>query len=136
MYTCENPIYDTPRIVKDISSYKKSIFKNNNQIINSYEKQIEEKKEELQKLEAKKYQKIHKINKNEDISIKDALKNVSNLNINSNSKNDFEKKWKLFNNFDALQNIIDDPQFQDSIKTYNSKVYTIEEAIKIANNEN
>ena len=89
LYTCENPIYDTPRIVKDISSYKKSIFKNNNQIINSYEKQIEEKKEELQKLEAKKYQKIHKINKNEDISIKDALKNVSNLNINSNSKNDF-----------------------------------------------
>lgn len=143
LYTCENPVYNTPRIVKDVTAYKKSVFKNNNVMINNYEKEIEQKKEELQKLEAQKYQKIHKINKNEDISMKDAMENINKLNMNSYKKggnggkaNDIEKKWKLFNNFDALQNIIDDAQFQDSIKTYGSKVYTIEEAIKISNEEN
>ena len=61
--------------------------------------------------------------------MKKALENVNKLNI-INTNDNIEKKWKLFNNFDALQNIIDDPQFQDAIKTYPSKVYTIEEALK------
>ena len=67
--------------------------------------------------------------------MKKALENVNKLNIINNNDN-LEKKWKLFNNFDALQNIIDDPQFQDAIKTHPSKVYTIEEATKIANEQN
>lgn len=135
LYTCQNPIYNTPRIVKNINNYKKNIFKNNNNKINSYEKEIEQKKKELKNLEAQKYQKIHKINKNEDISLDKALENVNKLNI-LNDKNNVEKKWKLFNNFDALQNIIDDAQYKDAIKTYPSKVYTTEEAIKIANEQN
>lgn len=135
LYTCQNPIYNTPRIVKNIDAYKKNIFKKNNFEINTYEKQIELKKNELKSLEAKKYQKIHKINKNEEISMDKALENVNKLNIYKNN-NDIEKKWKTFKNFDALQNIINDPQFQDSIKTHSSKVYTIEEAIKISNELN
>ena len=135
LYTCQNPIYNTPRIVKDTSSYKKNIFKQNNKQINNYEQLIEQKKNELKNLEAQKYRKIHKINKNEDISMNKALENVNKLNI-INTNDNIEKKWKLFNNFDALQNIIDDPQFQDAIKTYPSKVYTIEEATKIANEQN
>ena len=57
------------------------------------------------------------------------------MNIIKNDDNS-EKKWKLFTNFDALQNIIDDPQYKDAIKTYPRKVYTIEEAIKTANEKN
>jgi len=135
LYTCKNPIYDTPRIVNDLSVYKKNIFKKNNFEINNYEKQIEAKKNELLNLEAQKYKKIQKINKNEDISIKQALENVNKMNIIKNDDNS-EKKWKLFTNFDALQNIIDDPQYKDAIKTYPRKVYTIEEAIKTANEKN
>ena len=135
LYTCQNPLYNTPQIVKDVSGYKKEVFKKNNNEINSYEKQIEHKKEELKKLEAEKYQKIYKINKNEDISINKALENVNKMNI-INNKNLSDNKWKLFTNYDALQSIIDEPQYKDSIKTYPNKVYTIEEAIKTSNEEN
>ena len=135
LYTCSNPLYNTPRIVKDVNVYKKNVFKKNNSIISDYEKQIDEKKNELKNLEAQKYQKIHKINKNEDISFDKALENVNKLNV-LNDKEDIERKWKLFKNFDALQNIIDDPQFKDSITTHPTKIYTIEEAIKTANEQN
>jgi len=135
LYTCENPLYNTPRIVKDIHVYKKNVFKKNNSEINNYEKQIEEKKNELKNLEAQKYQKIHKINKNKDISLEKALENVNKLDILKSNDN-IERKWKLFRNFDALQNILEDPQYKDAIKPYSTKIYTIEEAMKVANEAN
>jgi len=135
LYTCENPVYKTPRIVNNVNLYKKNIFKKSNNEISDFEHKINLKKKEIQNLEAKKYQKIHKINHNEDISLSNAMKNVDKINI-QNDKNDVERKWKLFNNLDALQNIIDNQQYQDAIKPYKNKVYTIEEAMKIANEEN
>ena len=135
LYTCENPIYNTPRIVNNINVYKKNILKKSNSDINEFEKKINNKKDELKELEVQKYQKIYKINHKEDITIDNAIKNIDKLNI-SKDKNDIERKWKLFKNVDALQTIIDDPQYKDSIKLYKSKVYTIEEAMSISNEEN
>ena len=135
LYTCENPLYKTPRIVKDINLYKKNKLKKSNNEINEFEKKINDKKKELKELEAKKYQKIYKINNNEDITVDSAMKNIDKLNIYNNKEN-IERKWKLFKDLDALQNIIDNPEYQDSINLYKNKVYTIEEAMKISNEEN
>lgn len=63
------------------------------------------------------------------------MKNINKIDIHNDNK-DIERKWKLFNNLDALQNIIDNQQYQDAIKPYKNKVYTIEEAMKAANEEN
>lgn len=134
LYTCENPIYNTPRIVNDINLYKKNILKKSNNEVNEYEKNINNKKKELKELEVSKYQKIYKINNNEDITTENAIKNIDKLNIHK--EDDVERKWKLFNDMDALQKIIDDPQYKDSIKLYKQKIYTIEEAMKVSNEEN
>jgi len=135
LYTCENPLYKTPRIVNNVNLYKKNIFKKSNNEISDYEHKINLKRKEIKNLEAQKYQKIHKINNNEDISLSNAMKNINKIDIHNDNK-DIERKWKLFNNLDALQNIIDNQQYQDAIKPYKNKVYTIEEAMKAANEEN
>ena len=45
------------------------------------------------------------------------------------------KKWKLFQGFDAAQYLVDDPTTRDAVKLY-GKVYTIEEAMNIASKMN
>ena len=138
LYSCDNPIYETPRIVKNINVYKKNILKKSNSEISDFEHKIKEKKKELNNLETLKYQKIHKINHNENITYENASKKINsfNYNNNDNDNDNIERKWKQFSNFDALQNIFDNPQFQDSIKLFKNKIYTIEEAMNTANQEN
>jgi len=133
LYKCSRPVYNVPRIIKDNASYKKLKFKNNNMQINSYDENINQKMEELNKLQAMKFQKIKKINYNEDISINDAMENVRKFDFTNLSNTN--KKWKLFQGFDAAQYLVDDPTTRDAVKLY-GKVYTIEEAMNIASKLN
>ena len=101
--------------------------------INSYDENINQKMEELNKLQALKFQKIKKINYNEDISMDAAMENVRKFDFTNLSNTN--KKWKLFQGFDAAQYLVDDPTTRDAVKLY-GKVYTIEEAMNFASKLN
>lgn len=131
LYGCTNPIYKVPMLVKDVSLYKKNNFKKMNNAINEVDQTISDKKKELLDLEAHKYQQIYKLNHNESIPKEKAIEKVKDRISND----DIEKKWKCFENIDALQNIIHDAQYKASVSYY-GKVYTIEEAMKAANDNN
>ena len=141
LYSCTNPIYKTPMIVNDVNKYKKNKFKHVNTQINEVDTNIDLKRQELLDLEAQKYQQIHQINTNENISKEKALQELKQKNylkkssMNKNDKSEVERKWKLFKDLDALQNIIDDVQYKSAI-SYHGKVYTIEEAMKVSNENN
>jgi hypothetical protein len=138
LYGCKNPMYKTPMLVNNMNKYKKNKFKHINNQINEVDTNIELKREELLDLEAQKFQQIHQVNNNENISKEKAIQELKKKNIQNNNKrdkSDIERKWKLFKNHDALQNIIDDVQYKSAISYY-GKAYTIEEAMKLANENN
>lgn len=136
LYSCSDPIYKVPRIVKNIDKYRQNIYKKSTSDINQVDSSIEEKKKEILNLEAEKYQKIYKLNHHKEISKEKALNEIQNKKSQIKfDKNEIERKWKLFNDYDALQNILNDAQFKSAI-TYFGKVYTIEEAMKSANDNN
>ena len=130
-------MYKTPMLVNNMNKYKKNKFKHINNQINEVDTNIELKREELLDLEAQKFQQIYQVNNNETISKEKAIQELKKKNIQNNKrdKSDIERKWKLFKNHDALQNIIDDAQYKSAI-TYYGKAYTIEEAMKLANENN
>ncbi len=127
LYNCPNPIFELPRIVKNVNGYNKLNFKKNNKEINDYDNVISKKNKELELLHAKKYMKIKKINNSENISLDKALSEIKN----KKNINDINKKWKLFQDYDALQYLNNIATAQSSIKLY-GKVYTIEEAMNIS----
>jgi len=67
----------------------------------------------------------------ENIPYEDALKIVSNKSVQV-SKN----KWKIFSNMDAIQKLFSYNENETEILKYYGKVYTIQEAIDIANKNN
>ena len=131
LYNCPNPVYEIPQIVENTNNYKKLNFKKNNKEINSYDKDIIKKNKELEILQAKKYMKIKKINNNENIPLNKALNEIKN----KKNINDINKKWKLFQDYDALQYLNNIPTAQSAIKLY-GKVYTIQEAMNISSQLN
>ncbi len=131
LYNCPNPVYQIPQIVKNTNNYKKINFKKNNNEINNYDKDIVKKNKELEILQAKKYMKIKKINDKENITLNKALDEIKN----KKNINDINKKWKLFQDYDALQYLNNIATAQSSIKLY-GKVYTIEEAMNISSQLN
>ena len=131
LYNCPNPVYELPRKVSNINGYKKLNFQKNNKEINNYDENIIKKNKELEILQAKKYMKIKKINNNENITINNALKEIKNKKY----LNDVNKKWKSFQNYDALQYLNNIPQSQSAIKKY-GKVYSLQEAINISSQLN
>ena len=123
---CKNPLFTVPRIISNINNYKKNkSIKSNNKIL-EYDNQINKKIEDLKILEAEKYIKLKEIQTGQTISIEDALKTI-NLNL--------EDKWKIFNNYDAAQNIFSE-DLKDQILTYYGKVYTLKDAIDISSKNN
>ena len=133
LYKCPKPIYNVPIIIKDNINYKKINFKNNNNEINQYDVNINDKLKELNELQAKKFMRIKKINNNEDIPLNVALENINKINFSNLSNTN--KKWQLFKGFDAAQYLMDDPTTRNSVKLY-GKVYTIDEAMNIASKMN
>ena len=63
-----------------------------------------------------------------DISYDDAYDTINNYSVDTLVNNSSEK-WKIYDNYDAVQNLLN----EDNLIKYYGKVYTIEDAIKTAN---
>ena len=131
LYDCKNPLYKVPRIISNVNNYKRLKSKHSNLEIKDYDNKINEKLEDLKKLEAEKYIKLKKIQTGESISYEDAYSEIGKYSIDKlvNSSKD---KWKIYNNYDAAQKLVDDNDNNNILK-YHGVAYTIEEATKAAN---
>ena len=131
---CNNPIYTVPRIVQNVNKYKKIKTKESNIEIQEYDKEINNKVKELKKLKANKYIKLKKIQDGELITEEDAYDIIDKISLDK-LLNNSKENWKFYNNFDAAQNLYDDVNYSSSLK-YHGLVYTIDDAVKIANENN
>ena len=130
LYDCKNPLFKVPRTIKDISNYKKIKSKYSKNELKDYDKKISEKIEDLKKLEAEKYKKVRKIKSNVDISLEESYAIINKKSFD-NLLNDSDK-WKIFKNYDAAQNLYEEND-KNKVLTYYGKVYTLNDAIKAAN---
>lgn len=128
---CKNPIFKIPRIVNDVSKYKKVKSNYSNNEIKEYDNKINQQINDLKKLEAEKYIKLKKIQTGEVITLEQAYDIINTKSFNNLLENSKEK-WKIFKNYDAAQNIFQENE-NNKILNYYGKVYTLEEAINIAN---
>jgi hypothetical protein len=112
----------------------KSNYSNNE--IKEYDSKINKQLEDLKKLEAEKYIKLKKIQTGETLTLEQAYEEINKKSFDKILKNSKEK-WKIFKNYDAIQHIFSENE-NNKILTYYGKVYTLEEAINIAidNNQN
>jgi len=133
LYECKNPLYNIPRVIKNINNYKKLKKKRSNIELNEYTLKINEKVEDLKKLETEKYIKLKKEEDGIDITFNDAYEEINKFSLDK-IVNNFKEKWKLYQNYDAVQNLFSDNE-NDIIKYY-GLVYTIDDVIKIANDNN
>lgn len=131
---CKNPVFKIPRLIRNIDNYKKAKYKNSNNEIKEYESKINEKIEDLRKLEAEKYIKLKENQTGQKISLEEAYEIINQKNLNKLIV-EKEEKWKIFENFDAAQNIFPSNE-TNKILTYFGKVYTLNDAIKAASENN
>jgi hypothetical protein len=131
MNNCINPLFKVPIIVNDKSKYKK--FKNKQTLneMKQFDEKINEKISDLHKIEAERYVRLKKMVYGENIPYEDALNIVTNKTAPI-SRN----KWKIFSNMDAIQKLFSYNENEMEILKYYGKVYTIQEAINIANKNN
>lgn len=134
LYECSNPIYKLPRHVPDINKYKKKHVKQTNIEIQDYDNKINEKLDDLKRLKAEKYIKIKQIQTGETIDFDDALKVINGMSVQK-LLNTTKENWGFYQNMDAIESIINDDKY-NSIIEYYGLVYTIDDAIKIANDKN
>jgi hypothetical protein len=134
LYDCPNPVYKLPRIVSDTNKYKKKQLKKNTMEIKDYDDKIIEKLNELKRLKAEKYIKLKYIQTGETINFEDALNIINKMSV-TKLLNTTKENWQFFNNMDAIENIINNDKY-NSIIEYYGQVYTIEDAIKISNENN
>ena len=135
LYDCKNPLYKVPRIISNVNNYKKLKSKHSKLEINDYDNKISEKIEDLKKLETEKYIKIKKIQTGETITFEDAYNEISKHSIDKLVQSS-KDKWKLYNNYDAAQNLFAEFENDANVMTYHGLVYTIEDALKVANENN
>jgi hypothetical protein len=102
--------------------------------LNEYTLKINEKIEDVKKLEAEKYMKLKKEKDGIDINFDDAYEEINKYSLDK-IVNNYKEKWKLYTNYDAIQKLFSEDENEDIIKYY-GLVYTIEDAIKIANDNN
>ena len=126
LYECKNPIYNVPVITNNINNYKNIKSKYSNLELKDYDKKINEKIKDLKKLEAEKFIKLKKNKTGSDITMEEAMDFINN---NPNNSKD---KWKIYNGYDAAQNLFSD-NGDDRLLKYYGLVYTLDDAIKIAN---
>ena len=131
LYDCKNPLYKVPIVTNNINNYKKIKNKNSQIEIKDYDNKINAKLEDLKKLEAEKYIILKKIQTGHIISFEDAYNEINKYSINNP-----KEKWKIYTNYDAVQNLLHDYEMNDNVLKYYGLVYTIEDAIKIANDNN
>ena len=133
MYDCNNPLFKVPRIINNEDDYKKMKYKKSQTEMKNYDDKINNTIENLKKLKDEKYIKIKKIQTGETITLEQAY-NIINNKLNYFTYNSKEN-WRIFPNYDAAQYLFDDPDVNSAIKLY-GKVYTLDEALKIATQNN
>jgi hypothetical protein len=131
---CKYPLYRTPFIVKDKTLYEKLQTEKRNKELKSVESSIEKKNDEILALQAEKYQKTFKLVNGRDISYEHALLEVKKNS--KGSKKNFKNEWIIFENYDAATYLLQDNKLSDLISIYNKNVKTIEDAKRIANENN
>jgi hypothetical protein len=131
MNDCLNPLFKVPVIVNDKSKYKKIKNKKTLNEIKEYDEKINEKIKDVYRIEAERYVRLKKMLYGENISFEEALNIVSNNKVSSNTN-----KWKTFSNYDAAQKLFNYNENQVEILKYYGKVYTIQEAMDVANKNN
>jgi hypothetical protein len=134
LYECSNPLYKLPRVVTDVNKYKKRQLKKNSIEIKDYDDKINEKLNELKYLKAEKYIKIKQIQTGETMSFDEALDVINGMSIKK-LLNTTKENWAFYNNMDAIESIINDDKY-NSIVEYYGLIYTIDDAIKVANENN
>jgi hypothetical protein len=139
LYDCDSPLYKVPRIVNDSNKYKKlkdNLTKNE---IKEYDNKINKSIEDLKKLKAEKYIILNKIQTGTTITLDEAFKKIDKISPSKLLKNENDN-WKLYKDYDAAQYLFNENnnerKREDNILIYYGKVYTIEEAIKVANENN
>ncbi len=134
---CKNPLYKVPRLVNNTDNYKKMKIKESNKEIKNYDDKINQKLDDLRRLEAEKYIKLNKIQYGKDISMEDALEVINDKVMNSRiNLNKSKRNWKIYNNYDAVQKLFHYSETKNEIVKYYGIVYSIEDAINIANKNN
>lgn len=134
LYECQKPIYKLPVIVNNIDNYKKLKKKQSSMELKKYDSKINEKINDLKKLEAEKYMRLKIIQTGQNISYEDALDIVNKYSI-SKLINSTINNWNIYKNYDAAQNLFDQNE-KDKMLTYYGKVYTLEEALNVVNQNN
>ena len=135
LYECKNPVYNVPILTKNINNYKKIKSKYSNLELKDYDNKINEKINDLKKLEAEKYIKLKKIQTGGDVTMEEAYDAINNYSLDK-LVNNSKEKWKLYNGYDAVQNLFNDNENNNTdnqLIKYYGKVYTIDDAIKVAN---
>ena len=128
---CKNPLFKVPRLVKNPNNYKKIKNKYSKNELNDYDKKINEKVNDLKKLEAEKYQKTMKYQNGINITYEEAYDIMDKKSFDKLIKTPNDK-WKIYNNYDAAQNLYHENE-KNKVLTYFGKVYTLEDAINVAN---
>lgn len=127
---CKSPLFKVPRLVKNINNYKKIKSKYSKNELNQYDIKINEKIEDLKRLEAEKYMKINKLKHGVDIPFEESY-NIINKKSFDKIINDIDTKWKIYKNYDGAQNLFEENE-KNEVLSYFGKVYTLEDAIKVA----
>ena len=134
LYNCSNPVYKLPRIVSNVNNYKKKNAKNANIQLQDYDNKINEKLDDIKRLKAEKYIKLKAIQNGETITLEDAYKVINSIPIDR-LLNNTKENWVLTPNLDAIENLLNNDKYSDTIN-YHGMVYTIDDAVKIANENN
>jgi hypothetical protein len=131
LYDCKNPAYSVPYIVDDMSKYKKVKNKYNHLEVSKYDDKINSTVENLKKLKAQKYMRLHKIQTGKDIDYDTAYQTICKQKFNID--NNENENWTLFKNYDAIKYLLNE---QNPAVKLHGMVYSINEAVTLATQKN
>ena len=126
MNNCLNPLFKVPFVVDNKSKYDKIKSKHTLNEMKKYD-------DKIAGIEAERYVRLKKLLYGENVPYEDALKIVSDKNGNNEHN---KNKWKIFSNMDAAQKLFSYNENQNEILKYYGKVYTIQDAMDAANENN
>jgi len=131
LYDCKNPAYTVPYIVDDMSNYKKIKNKYNHIEVSKYDDEIDSTVQNLKKLKAQKYMRLHKIQTGKDIDYETAYQTICKQRFDID--NNQNENWTLFKNYDAIRYLLNEEN--PAVKLH-GMVYSIDEAVRLATQKN
>jgi len=131
LYDCKNPAYSVPYIVDDMSNYKKVKNKYNHIEVSKYDDEIDSTVQNLKKLKAQKYMRLHKIQTGKEIDYDTAYQTICKQRFDID--NNQNENWTLFKNYDAIRYLLNEEN--PAVKLH-GMVYSIDEAVTLATQKN